>query len=518
MSETSFAPLTPLRFLQRSGSVWSDRIATSYNNEERTYADLLDRSERVSAALRARSVNPGDRVAVLLPNLPEFLELHFAIPGCGAVLVPLNTRLSFPEYQYIFDHASVSLIITSPSLLEAASVAASTSQTKPEIVVVGRDSPYEEMAAYRERLPAIVPDENSVFSITYTSGTTGRPKGVVYSHRGCYLHALGVVAESRLDASSTYLWTLPMFHCHGWAYPWAVTAVGARHACLDGVDPAAIWRLLANGGVTHMCAAPTVLTMLLEAREATNLGRPVSVFVGGAPPTPALLERARRIGFRITHLYGLTETYGPFVVCAWKPEWEDLPPADQAALQGRQGVATIVSTPLRVVDSEMRDVPADGQTMGEIVMQGNNVMIGYYRDPEATREAFRGGWFHSGDLAVMHPDGYVQLRDRLKDIVISGGENISTVEVEGVLASHPDVIEAAVIGVPNDYWGEVMKAYVVRRPGSRLTDGELRDFARQRLARYKAPKVVEFVDSLPKTATGKIQKFVLRAANASAPA
>jgi fatty-acyl-CoA synthase len=506
---SSRAPLTPRAFLERSARVWPDQIATHFDNRALTYAELLERCQRISGGLRQRGLPTGSRVAALLPNLPELLELHFAVPGGGDVLVPLNTRLNTDEYAYILEHADVRVIVTSQALLEAASAAAARLEHPPSVLVVGAGSEYEALATEGERLPLGRLDEDCLFSINYTSGTTGRPKGVMYSHRGCYLHALGVIAEARLDSRSTYLWTLPMFHCHGWAFPWAVTAMGGRHECLDGIDPPSIWQRLREQHVTHMCAAPTVLTMLLESEAATQLEDSVSVFVGGAPPAPALLERARAVGMEITHLYGLTETYGPIAVCAWKPEWNRLPAAEQESLRARQGVSTIVSVPLRVVDDRMKDVPPDGDTVGEIVMRGNNVMLGYYRDPEATEEAFSGGWFHSGDLGVMHPDGYVQLRDRLKDIVISGGENISTVEVEGTLLAHPAVVEAAVVGVPDEHWGEVVKAFVVRREDA-LSADELREFARERLARFKVPKLIEFIDELPKTSTGKIQKFVLR--------
>jgi fatty-acyl-CoA synthase len=510
MTGPSIAPLTPVRYLQRSAVVWGDRVATHFQGTCTSYAELLERCERLAGGLRARGVAPGERIATLLPNLPALLELHFAVPGSGAVLVPLNTRLSVSEYTYILDHAGVRCLVTAPALAEVAAAAAAAAKKPTEVIVVDEGSEYESLATNSDRLDLGDVDENDLFSINYTSGTTGRPKGVKYTHRGCYLHALGVITEARLDAASTYLWTLPMFHCHGWAFPWAVTAMGARHECLDGVEPAIVWRTLREQRVTHMCAAPTVVSMLVEAPEAAPLDQPVALFVGGAPPAPALFERARELGMQITHLYGLTETYGPMVVCAWKPEWNTLSQQEQMDLRARQGVSTVVSEPLRVVDADMNDVPADGEVTGEIVMRGNNVTTGYYRDEEATERAFAGGWFHSGDLGVMHPDGYVQLRDRIKDIVISGGENISTVEVEVALLAHPAVTEAAVVGAPDERWGEVVKAFVILRGGSELTGDELRAFARERLARYKVPKIIEFVDDLPKTSTGKIQKFVLR--------
>jgi fatty-acyl-CoA synthase len=510
MTEPSFAPLTPISYLKRSAAVWGDRVATVFGGSTQTYAELLDRCERIAGGMRAHGLEPGDRVAALLPNLPEFLELKFAVAGAGLVLVPMNTRLSEPEYAYILEHASARCLVTSPGLEPLARAAAAAAGKSPELLVVGTGGGFEEMVADAAAYALGCTDESGLFSINYTSGTTGKAKGVMYSHRGSYLHALGVIAEAGLEQTSTYLWTLPMFHCHGWAFPWAVTAVGARHVCLDSVDPSIVWNEIREQRVTHMCAAPTVVSMLLRAEEARPLEYKLRVFIGGSPPAPALLERARQLGMELVHLYGLTETYGPIGVCAWKPEWNDLPWDEQAKLRARQGVSTIVSAPLRVVDADMNDVPADGETIGEIVMRGNNITLGYYRDPDATEDAFSGGWFHSGDLAVMHPDGYVQLQDRLKDIVISGGENVSTVQVEAALIEHPDVVEAAVIGVPDEHWGEVVKAFVVRREPSDLTAEELRDFARARLARFKVPKSIEFMDDLPKTATGKIQKFVLR--------
>jgi fatty-acyl-CoA synthase len=332
----------------------------------------------------------------------------------------------------------------------------------------------------------------------------------VYRHRGAYLHALGMIAEAGLSTRSSYLWTLPMFHCHGWAYTWAVTAMGARHLCLPQIDPSEIWRLLLDEGVTHLCGAPTVVTMLVDAPEAAQLPEPVRVFVGGAPPAPALLARAEALGMQLTQLYGLTETYGPIAVCAWNPGWDTRPAEEQVRLRARQGVSSVVSERLRVVDEEMRDVPRDGESLGEVVMRGDNVMAGYHRDPEATRRAFAGGWFHSGDLGVVHPDGYVELRDRLKDIVISGGENIATIEIEQALMAHPSVSEAAVVGAPHERWGEVPVAFVTPRGDAAPDPDELRAFAGERLARFKIPRTIVVVDELPKTGTGKIQKFVLR--------
>ncbi|MCW2982719.1 MAG: acyl-CoA synthetase [Conexibacter sp.] len=515
-SSVSDAPLTPLRFLERSARVWATRPAVRDRGAERSYAQLLDRVQRAAAMLRDDlGVQDGDRVATLLPNVGPMLELHYAVPGAGAVLVPLNTRLSGVEYTYIIEHSGASVVVAYEPLRDVIEAAlAELGDRAPVVVWVGEDAAtgeYDErLAAAAPRALALPADEHALLSLNYTSGTTGRPKGVMTTHRGAYLHSLGVVAETRMTARSAYLWTLPMFHCNGWAYTWAVTAAGALHVCLPQVEPEAIWTAIDRDGVSHLCAAPTVVTMMLGSPAAAAASQPVQLFIGGAPPSPTLLERAAALNIDVTHLYGLTETYGPIAVCAWQPAWDAAPADEQARLRARQGVSTVVSERLRVVDDAMADVPADGTTMGEVVMRGNNVMAGYYRDPEATKHAFRGGWFHSGDVAVMHPDGHIELRDRLKDIVISGGENISTIEVEQALLTHPAVEEAAVIGMPDEHWGEVPVAFITVTAGAQPTPDELRDHVRERLARFKAPRHVHVVPELPKTATGKIQKFELR--------
>jgi fatty-acyl-CoA synthase len=460
-----------------------------------------------------------------VPNVAAMLELHYAVPGAGAVLVPLNTRLAAADYAYILEHSGASLLVASDALRDPVeqalallgAAAGGADHPGPRTVVWvdpdGGACDYESLIAASGPAELAPPaDERALLSINYTSGTTGRPKGVMTTHRGAYLHSLGVIAEAGLEPRSAYLWTLPMFHCNGWAYPWAVTATGAQHVCLPALDPETVWSAIRSRGITHMCAAPTVVTMLLGAPTAALCPEPVRLFIGGAPPAPALLERASALRIEITHLYGLTETYGPIGVCAWNPDWDQLSGAEQARLRARQGVSTIVGEPLRVVDAELRDVPRDGATLGEVVMRGNNVMVGYYRDPEATAQAFAGGWFHSGDLAVMHPDGYLELRDRLKDVVISGGENIATIEIEQALVAHPAIAEAAVVARPDDRWGEVPVAFVTLTgpSGSDLDLDQLREFLGMRLARFKLPKDVTVVDGLPKTATGKIQKFVLR--------
>ncbi|HUA47259.1 MAG TPA: long-chain-fatty-acid--CoA ligase [Solirubrobacteraceae bacterium] len=511
------APLTPLSFLERSADVWADRPAVRDGARGWSYAEHADRVRRLARALRDEvGVDDGDRVATLLPNLPAMLELHYAVPGAGAVLVPLNTRLAARDYAFILEHAGASAVVVATSLREPLEEALSElNGPSPRIVWVdadaGDDSDYESLIRSAQAGDLARPaDERSLLSINYTSGTTGRPKGVMTSHRGAYLHSLGVIAEAGLTARSVYLWTLPMFHCNGWAYTWSVTAMGARHLCLPAVEPELIWDLLLTEGVTHLCAAPTVVTMLLGAERAARCPEPVRLFVGGAPPSPTLLERAAALNIDVTHLYGLTETYGPIAVCAWNPTWDERPVAEQARLRARQGVGTVVSERLRVVDRALRDVPRDGETLGEVVMRGNNVMLGYYRDEAATREAFAGGWFHSGDLAVVHPDGYIEVRDRLKDVVISGGENIATIEVEQALTAHEAISEAAVVGRPDDKWGEVPIAFVTTNGAAAVDLAEVQEFVRSRLARFKVPKAIEVVDELPKTGTGKIQKFVLR--------
>jgi fatty-acyl-CoA synthase len=513
VSET---PVTPLRFLERSEHVWADRPAVVDGPRRWSYAEHADRIRRLSAALgQELRVGAGERVATLLPNVSAMLELHYAVPGAGAVLVPLNTRLAPADYSYILAHSQATLVVAAGSLRTPLEEALSElGSPAPRVLWVDRAA--EQQCEYETLIAAGVPgelkhpsDERTLLSINYTSGTTGRPKGVMTSHRGAYLHTLGVIAEAALTPRSAYLWTLPMFHCNGWAYTWAVTAMGARHLCLSAVDPKAVWDAILNEGVTHLCAAPTVVTALLGAEQASPCPLQVRLFVGGSPPSPALLDRAAQLNIDVTHLYGLTETYGPIAVCAWNPQWDDLPAATRAQLRARQGVATVVSERLRVVDAEMRDVPRDGQTLGEVVMRGNNVMLGYYRDEEATRQAFAGGWFHSGDLAVVHGDGYLELRDRLKDIVISGGENIATIEVEHALTAHAAISEAAVVGRPDERWGEVPVAFVTTRSEALDLD-ELQEFLRGRLARFKVPRVIKIVDELPKTGTGKIQKFLLR--------
>jgi len=527
MVAVSEMPLTPLSFLERSARVWPGKVAVTYGRQRLTYAEFAAEAARVARALRAGGVEPGDRVAYLMPNLPEMLVAHFAVPLAGGVLVAINTRLTAEEISYILRHSGAKILVADAALLPVAAAATEGIDTITQLVVAAdaeagsadsdfaaepRLISYSEFAARQaaDPLPWSVPDDLAPIAINYTSGTTGRPKGVIYTHRGAYLNSFAQIIHSRHDENSVYLWTLPMFHCNGWCAPWAVTAIGGTQVCLREVRGDTIWAQLRQHGVTHLNAAPTVVSTILNAAAAGPLTRPVLITTAGAPPSPTTIAEMERMGFTVVHVYGLTETYGPITFCQFQPHWADLTVDQRAALQARQGVGMITAGGVRVVTDKMADVLADGQTMGEIVMRGNTVMAGYYLDPEATAEAFRGGWFHSGDLGVMYPDGYIELRDRAKDIIISGGENISTVEVEQALMSHPCVLEAAVVGVPDDKWGERPKAYVVLRAGTSATQQELIAHVRTKIAGYKAPRELAITVELPKTSTGKIQKFMLR--------
>jgi fatty-acyl-CoA synthase len=516
----SLEPLTPLRFLERSAEVHPDKVAIVYDDRRITYREFAREATRLAHALGDLDIRPGDRVAFLCPNVPELLIAHFAVPLAGAVLVAINTRLAPDEIRYILNHCGARVLVVDAAFVRSVQPIESGLDTVEKIVTISDPAepgpilgtPYGELIASvsEEPLPWRAEDESATIAINYTSGTTGRPKGVMYTHRGAYLNAVGEVIHSEHSARSVYLWTLPMFHCNGWCTAWGVTAIGGRHVCLRSVRADRIWELLDQESITHLNGAPTVLTTIANAPQARELERPLTITTAGAPPSPTTIAELERLGTRIIHVYGLTEVYGPYSVCEYQEGWEDLDVEFRAKLLARQGVGMIQADRMRVVDELMRDVPADGSTMGEIVMRGNNVMAGYFKDPEATAEAFKGGWFHSGDLGVMHPDGYVELRDRAKDIVISGGENISTVEVEQALLAHSDVLEAAVIGVADEQWGERPKAFVVRRPGRMVAEQDLIEHVHSRIARYKAPKLIQFVDELPKTSTGKVQKYALR--------
>jgi acyl-CoA synthetase (AMP-forming)/AMP-acid ligase II len=509
MAEFTFAPLTPASFLDRAAAVFAGRTAIVDGERSFTYRDLSGRCRRLAAALAAQGAGRGDRVAALCANSHVMLELHNAVPMMGAVLVTLNTRLSDDELAALLDHSGSSVLVATREFADRARRLAGRAGLP---CFVEGDSYEEWIAGAAPDEPAAaepaVTDERQLLAINYTSGTTGRPKGVMYHHRGAYLQATAMAYHAGLGPGARYLWTLPMFHCNGWCFTWAVTAAGGTHVCLRAVETAEIWRLLREEGITHFSAAPTVLTMIAEDPAAGPLDRPVHVDTGGAPPSATLLARMESVNLAVTHLYGLTETYGPLAINEWQPEWSELPAEEQATLRARQGAPNIIARPLRVLDDEGRDVPADGEAIGEIAVAGNDVMLGYYRDEEATAEVTRSGCFLTGDLAVMHPDGYVEIRDRSKDIIISGGENIASVEVEQVLDSHPSVVESAVVGMPHERWGEVPVAFVMLRQDDVDADA-LAEYARERLARYKVPRRFEFGE-LPKTSTGKIQKNILR--------
>ncbi|HTT52180.1 MAG TPA: AMP-binding protein [Streptosporangiaceae bacterium] len=526
MSQANQVPLSPLSFLARARRAFADRVAVvDGDGTEVSYAGLGRDCDALARAVRASGVRPGERVAVLDYNTRWLLAAHFGVPGAGAALVALNSRLAAAEYRDILAHSRARVLLVSPALVAALGVTSAGELPVERVVLLpgpvlpgpaGTLPGSESFGAWLARgdgaagieLPA---DESSMIAVNYTSGTTGRPKGVVYTHRGAYLNALSAALEFELSASSCYLWTLPMFHCNGWSLTWGVTAVGATHVCLPSFDAGRALELTGRYPVTHLCGAPVVLSELARAGAQRGFvaSRPVRAAVGGAPPTKETIAAVQKMGIRVTHLYGLTETYGPSLVCEYQPGWETLPAADLAERISRQGVPTVSVADVRVADQDLVPVPADGRTVGEILVRSNTVAAGYLDDDPATREALRGGWFHTGDLGVMHPDGYIELTDRSKDVIISGGENIASVEVEKVLAAHPDVIEAAVVAVPSARWGERPVAFVTTaREG--VTERELTDFVRGRLARFKAPDRVYF-EALPKTSTGKIQKHVLRA-------
>jgi fatty-acyl-CoA synthase len=504
----TFSELTPTAYLERSAHAFAQRTAVVDGDQRFTYAQFADRSQRLAGALHSLGVEPGDRVAALATNSHVMLEAHHGVPWAGAVLVPLNTRLSVGELVHIVEHSGAAVLIATRELAEQAR--AVSEQVDVELLVEG--DRYDSLVEDSPRRVVPVTDERGLLAINYTSGTTGLPKGVMYHHRGAYLQAAAMAFHLRLSPAARYLWTLPMFHCDGWCFPWAVTAAGGTHVCLRAIDAEEIWRLIRTEGITHFCAAPTVLTMIGHADGAEDgpAPEPVTVATGGAPPSPTLLARMDRLGLHVTHLYGLTETYGPCVVNDWHPEWDDLDADEQARLRARQGVGNVVADRLRVIDPDDpagADVPSDGETMGELAVRGNDVMLGYYRDPEATAAVDAHGWFRTGDLGVVHPDGYVEIRDRSKDVIISGGENIASVEIERALDSHPSVIESAVVGAPDEQWGEVPVAYVT--VSAEVAADELIEHVRVHLARFKAPKRIVFGE-LPKTSTGKIQKNVLR--------
>jgi fatty-acyl-CoA synthase len=517
-------PLTPLEFARRARRLYADREAVVDGDLRLTYAQFFDRCDRWSQVLQGKlGVGYGDRVAYIAPNTHAQLESFYAVPQLGAVVVPINYRLTPDDFAYIIGHSGARVVCAHADYLDAVDGIRDQIPNVEHFVALegARDGwlDYEQLirGASGEFLKPQI-SESDLLSINYTSGTTSRPKGVMITHRNAYINAVGTLAHVSMSAGDTYLWTLPMFHCNGWTFVWIITAVGGRHVCLRRVEPARIFELINAEQITMLCSAPTVLIGMANAPAELRQGvrRGLRVFTAGAPPAAATIGRVENdFGWEIIHVYGLTET-APFItICEPRPEHASLSPEERAILKSRQGVELITSGELTVVDDSGREVPWDGETMGEIVVRGNVVMKGYYNDPEATAKAFEGGWFHSGDGAVIHPDGYVQVRDRIKDVIISGGENISSVEVEGVLLRHPAVQEAAVVGLPDERWGEAPHAFVILKPGASASQDELRQFTRDRLAHFKAPHTVTFVDELPKTATGKIQKYVLRGGRAA---
>jgi fatty-acyl-CoA synthase len=522
----NYVPLTPLTFLARSAAVFPDRLAVLHGERRYTWAESYRRCRQLASALKGRGIGKNDTVAVMAPNVPELFEAHFGVPMIGAVLNALNVRLDAETIAFILQHGEAKVLITDREFAPVIEKALGLMAKKPLVIDIDDalapsgqllgEMDYERFLAtgdpdFAWENPG---DEWDAIALNYTSGTTGNPKGVVYHHRGAYLNALGNVLAWGMAQHPVYLWTLPMFHCNGWCFPWTVTALAGTHVCLRRVEAAAILAAIAEHGVTHLCGAPIVMNMLVHAPSEVrrDFGRRlIQMMTAGAAPPAAIIESMERLGFRITHVYGLTEVYGPVTVCEWHDDWNRLPPSERAALKARQGVRYPVLEGLMVADAAtLAPVPADGETMGEVFMRGNVVMKGYLKNEAASDEAFAGGWFHTGDLGVAHPDGYIELKDRSKDIIISGGENISTIEVESVLYRHPAVLEAAVVARPDATWGETPCAFVTLKPGKRATADDIIAFCRETLARFKVPKTVVF-GPLPKTSTGKVQKFTLRA-------
>jgi len=518
------APLTPVSFLRRAAAVYPEKTAVIHGERRISYREFHERACRLASALAGRGVGRGDTVALMAPNVPAMLEAHYAVPMLGAVLNALNIRLDAGNIGFILEHGEAKVLITDKEFSKVIEPALAHLKSPP--LVIDIDDPLAETGEllgetdYESFLAEGAPaydagqpeDEWQSICLLYTSGTTGNPKGVVYHHRGAYLNAIGNMITFGLTRDAVYLWTLPMFHCNGWTFTWAVTAAAATHVCLRKVDPALIYPMIVEHGVTHMCGAPIVLTALAHAPEAKTVtfGRTVEIATGGAAPPSAVIEAMENIGFRVTHLYGLTESYGPATVCAWQPAWDGLDLQERSGLMARQGINYLTLEDVMVADPDtVEELPWDGETLGELMLRGNTVMKGYLKNADATERAFAGGWFHTGDLAVRHPDGYVEVKDRSKDIIISGGENISSLEIEETLYRHPKVMEAAVVARPDDKWGETPCAFVTLKPGEAATAEEIVAFCRDAMAHFKAPKTVVF-GPLPKTSTGKIQKFVLR--------
>jgi len=524
-NNANYAPMTPADFLERAAATWPDKVAVVHGDLRVTYRELLARARRMASALTRRGIARGDVVSIIAPNTPAMLEAHYGVIMAGAVLNALNYRLDAPTIAFILEHGGSKLVLVdrefSPVMVEALG---QMNAPPPAIGIddvlatsgeMLGDTDYESFLAEGDPDASWTrpSDEWESMALNYTSGTTGNPKGVVFHHRGAFLNAMGNAIAFGLDSHSRYLWTLPMFHCNGWTFTWAVTAVGGTHVCLRAVDPPLIFRLIEEHKVSHMCGAPIVLNMLVHApgEAKRTFEHSVEIATGGAAPPSAVIASMERMGFKVLHLYGLTETYGPSGICAWPPEWDGLELDAKASRMARQGVGYPTLEGFRVVNPDtLEDVPADGETMGEIWIRGNTVMKGYLKNPAASNEVFAHGWFHSGDLAVMHPDGYAEVKDRSKDIIISGGENISSLEVEEALYKHPKIMEAAVVARPDEKWGETPCAFVTIAPGQEgLSQDDVISWCREMMAHYKAPRTVIFGE-LPKTSTGKIQKFVLR--------
>ncbi len=523
-NSANYDSLSPLTFLSRSAEVYPEQTAIIHGDLKYNYREFYARSRQLASALTKRGIAEGDTVSMMAPNIPSVLEAHYGVPMTGAVLNTLNTRLDAAALAFILDHGECKVLLTDREYSSLVKEALSLAEVKPFVIdiddsladggeMIG-DMEYEDFLAtgdpeFEWRGPK---DEWQAISLNYTSGTTGDPKGVVYHHRGAYLAAMGNAVSWSLPKHPIYLWTLPMFHCNGWCFPWTLTAVGGTHVCLRKIEASAIYSEMQRCQVTHMCGAPIILSMLINASDEDKAKAPsgVKFMVAAAPPPAAVLAEMDSMGFDVTHVYGLTETYGPSVLCDWNANWNEKPVEDRAALKARQGVRYHALADLEVMDSKtMTPVPRDGNTMGEVMLRGNLIMKGYLKNPKTTQDSFAGGWFHSGDLGVVHEDGYLELRDRSKDIIISGGENISTIEVESVLYKHPAVLEAAVVARPDEKWGETPCAFITLRAGRNVSEAEIIKFCRDNMAHFKCPKTVVF-DELPKTSTGKVQKFVLR--------
>ncbi|MEO0390270.1 MAG: AMP-binding protein [Pseudomonadota bacterium] len=527
-TDANYVPLTPLSHLRRAAHVFADRTAVVYGSHRVDYRTYHARCTRLASALAGMGVQPGDVVATLIPNLPAQVEANFGVPACGAVLNTINTRLDVDTVAYIFSHGGAKVILADTQFIALAEAALAQAGTGAQLVecpdpeagfaATGRHPVYEDLIAQGDpSFDWILPkDEWESLSLNYTSGTTGRPKGVVYHHRGAYLMTMGTPISWQMTLRPVFMAIVPLFHCNGWNHTWMMPLLGGTLVCCRDITAGAIYTAIADEGVTHFGGAPIVLNMIVNAPEAERraFDHQVEVFTAGAPPAPATLGKIEALGFNVTQVYGLTETYGHVTECIWNPDWDA--EADKAAIKARQGVAFPQMEDITVMDAQMQQVPKDAATQGEIMIRGNSVMKGYLKNPDATAEAFAGGYFHSGDIAVQHPDGYIQIADRAKDIIISGGENISSVEVEGVLMAHPDVSLAAVVAKPDDKWGEVPCAFVELKPGTAPTEAELIAFSRETLAGFKAPKADVFQE-LPKTSTGKIQKFELRKQAADSP-